>query len=348
MGSARSGCSAAGPGQAVGPGCRSLPGWTPSGCCRATSATEGRSDPRSRGEARRSGCCRDAVVSQPTVGRAGPASSLHRRQGLPRPLHGGCLGDPHEYEQKSSKRPPSRADVAKVYVAARPRPATIHPASRRRALRTPPTLDLRRRPPFIPPVAPDSVQPRGVTVFTRLRLPAVYRVYGRDYLASSNLKVEQLYALAHAPHRSAFDEHRQGHPVPSVRRRSGCPRLRNPWHGASQRRRPAVGTRQVRAHHVGARLRLAILQGETAAIGVALDYDGAVARIGEQPRHRLVESRDGAIRQGDPSLTVGVEQRVPPRPRRVAACSGRRAIARGTRPARAGQGYGSRGRRRNR
>ena len=34
-----------------------------------------------------------AVVSQPAVGRAGPASCLHRRQGLPGPLHGGGTGD---------------------------------------------------------------------------------------------------------------------------------------------------------------------------------------------------------------------------------------------------------------
>ena len=27
------------------------------------------------------------------VGEAGPAGGLHRRQGLPGPLHGGCLGD---------------------------------------------------------------------------------------------------------------------------------------------------------------------------------------------------------------------------------------------------------------
>ena len=36
-----------------------------------------------------------AVVSQPAVGRAGPACGLHRRQGLPGPLHGGRVGDRH-------------------------------------------------------------------------------------------------------------------------------------------------------------------------------------------------------------------------------------------------------------
>ena len=35
------------------------------------------------------------VVSQPGVGRAGPAGGLHRRQGLPGPLHGGRVGDRH-------------------------------------------------------------------------------------------------------------------------------------------------------------------------------------------------------------------------------------------------------------
>ena len=36
-----------------------------------------------------------AVVSQPAVGRAGPAGGLHRRQGVPGPLHGGRVGDRH-------------------------------------------------------------------------------------------------------------------------------------------------------------------------------------------------------------------------------------------------------------
>ena len=36
-----------------------------------------------------------AVVSQPAVARAGPAGGLHRRQGLPGPLHGGRVGDRH-------------------------------------------------------------------------------------------------------------------------------------------------------------------------------------------------------------------------------------------------------------
>ena len=36
-----------------------------------------------------------AVVSQPAVGRAGPAGGLHRRQGLPGALHGGGVGDRH-------------------------------------------------------------------------------------------------------------------------------------------------------------------------------------------------------------------------------------------------------------
>ena len=42
-----------------------------------------------------------AVVSQPAGGRAGPAGGLHRRQGLPGPLHGGCLGD-----QRTANRNP--------------------------------------------------------------------------------------------------------------------------------------------------------------------------------------------------------------------------------------------------
>ena len=33
-------------------------------------------------------------ISQPTVGRVGPAGGLHRRQGLPGPLHGDRVGDP--------------------------------------------------------------------------------------------------------------------------------------------------------------------------------------------------------------------------------------------------------------
>ena len=36
-----------------------------------------------------------AVVSRPAVGRAGPAGGLHRRQGLPGPLHGDRAGDRH-------------------------------------------------------------------------------------------------------------------------------------------------------------------------------------------------------------------------------------------------------------
>ena len=34
-------------------------------------------------------------VSQPAVGRVGPAGGLHRRQGLPGPLHGDRVGDRH-------------------------------------------------------------------------------------------------------------------------------------------------------------------------------------------------------------------------------------------------------------
>ena len=54
-----------------------------------------------------------------------------------------------------------------------------------------------------------------------------------------------------------------------------------------------LGGRRARgasAHEVGARLRLSVLEAGAPAAGVALDHDGTVPGIGEQPRHRFVEA----------------------------------------------------------
>ena len=108
------------------------------------------------------------------------------------------------------------------------------------------------------------------------------------------------------PEALRLDEHRQGHPAVTARAALG----RRPHrHGTGQRRGAAVGAGEMGAHQLGARLRTPVRQPGTAG-RVALDHDGAVARIVEQFRHRLVEAGYGAGREGDAPLVVCLEQQI--------------------------------------